>query len=73
MMNELFLIIKKSKIPVIKLAEQVGVSRNRISQLMVIDELPRNVEIATLDKIAAGVGHRVEIVFVPLEENSNHG
>jgi hypothetical protein len=66
MLNPLFLIVRKSRKPVYELAKEVGVSRNRIGQLIADDDMPRNVQLNTLDRIAAGVGYRVNVEFVPI-------
>lgn len=71
MTNKLFILIKMSRIPVTRLAEMVGVSRNTISPLIATDEMPRNVRLSTLDQIAQGLGYRVEVDFVPNEEGQN--
>lgn len=71
MTNKLFVLIKMSRIPVTRLAEMAGVSRNTISPLIATDEMPRNVRLSTLDQIAQGLGYRVEVDFVPNEEGQN--
>ena len=63
-MNDLFVIIRMSRLSVRELAKLVDVSRNRIGQLIAPDELPRNVKLETLDEIAKGLGHKVEVNFV---------
>ncbi len=70
--NPLFLLVKTSRIPVYKLAEQVGMSRNTIGRLIASDTLPRNVEIETLDKIAAELGLRVVVTFEPINDTKAH-
>lgn len=64
MKNDLFILVKTSRKPVVKLAKKVGVSRNTIGRLIANDTLPRDVKLETLDKIAAGLGYRVEVSFV---------
>ena len=66
--NPLFLLVKANRIPVYKLARQVGLSRNTIGRLIAYDSLPRNVEIETLDKIAAELGQRVIVTFEPIND-----
>lgn len=70
MLNELFLLIHKSRMSVTELAKQSGVSRNRIGQLIATDELTKEVKISTLEKILSSLGYQVDIKFVP--KNSNH-
>ena len=71
MLNELFLLIHKSRMTVTELAKQSGISRNRIGQLIADDELTKEVKISTLEKILLPLGYQIEIKFVP--KNSNRG
>lgn len=66
--NPLFLLVKRNKMPAYQLAKKIGMSRNTISRLMAYNEMPRNVELQTLDNLAAALGQRVVVSFEPVEK-----
>lgn len=67
MQNQLFKIVRQNRQPVYKLAKEIGVSRVTIGNLIADDVMPRNVQLSTLDKIAAGLGYEVRLDFVPMD------
>lgn len=67
--NPLFLLVKMKKIPAYQLAKEIGMSRNTISRLMNVHRMPRNVELKTLDTLAAALGQKVVVSFEPVKEN----
>ena len=73
MFNELFLLIKKSRISIIELAKQSGISRNRIGQLIATDELTEDVKISTLRQIVKPLGYQIKIEFIPKTPNHDQG
>lgn len=69
--NPLLILIKRSKITVLRIAEISGISRNTISRLCDVEGMPRKVRLETLDNIAQAVGYRVKLSFEPIGESPN--
>lgn len=72
-MNNPFRILVKaqSKETISAIAPQVKLSRNTITKLVNF-ELPRQVKLETLDKLASHFGYRVEVNLVRIDEVALH-